>query len=108
MTRTRYDLTHPKGKNNLQIYEDAVAMMKGQKQLSKSALQSDIRPVLDRDNDTFIDNDSPLNWINDAEMQRENYAHFTPHFLTWHRVYIHYFEKAVRSITGKSKFTPPY
>ena len=80
MTRTRYDLTHPKGQKNLQIYAEAVSMMKGQTQLPKSALKSDIRKVLDRYNDTFIDNDSRLNWINDAEMQRENYAHFTPHF----------------------------
>ena len=83
-------------------------MMKGQTRLSKSALQSDIRKVLDKDKDKFVDNDSPFNWINYAETHGENCAHRTPHFLTWHRVYIHYFEKAVRTITGKSKFTLPY
>ena len=41
--------------------------MKGEKQLSRSALQSDIRTVLDKDKDKFFDNDSPFNGIN---MQR--------------------------------------
>ena len=108
MARIRYQLTHPKGQKNLQIYEDAVGMMKGEKQLSRSALQSDIRTVLDKDKDKFIDKDSPFNWTNYSDIHRDNCAHGTPHFLTWHRVYIHYFEKAVRIITGESKFTLPY
>ena len=68
MTQIHYDLMHPKGQKNLQIHEDAVAMMKGQKRLSKSALQSETRQVLDRDDDKFIGNDSPFNWINYAEI----------------------------------------
>ena len=108
MARIRYQLTHPKGLKNLQIYEDAVGMMKGEKPLSKSALQSDIRTVLDKDKDKFIDKDSPFNWVNYSNIHRDNCAHFTPHFLAWHRVYIHYFENAVRTITGESKFTLPY
>ena len=78
MTQTRYDLTHPKAEN-LQIYAEAVSMMKGQTQLPKSALKSDIRKVLDEDKDKFVDNDSPFNWINYSETHGENQhtAHLT-------------------------------
>ena len=55
MARIRYQLTHPKGQKNLQIYEDAVGMMEGEKQLSKITLQSDIREVLEKDKDKFIE-----------------------------------------------------
>ena len=67
MARIRYQLTHPKGLKNLQIHEDAVRIMKSEKQPSKSAFQSEIRTVLDKGNDKFFDNDSLFNWIN---MQR--------------------------------------
>ena len=58
MSRIRYDLTHTKGQKNLQIYEDTVAMMKGEKQLPKSALNSKTRKALDKNKDKFICN----NW----------------------------------------------
>ena len=55
MISLRYQLTHPKGQKNLQIYEDAVGMMEGEKRLSKITLQSDIREVLEKDKDKFIE-----------------------------------------------------
>ena len=108
MSRIRYDLSHPKGQKNLQIYEDAIAMMKGEKQLPKNVLNSDARKYLDKNKDNFIDSDSSYNWQNYASIHEEQCAHFTEHFLPWHRVYINYFEKAVRTITGVPKFTLPY
>ena len=108
MSRIRHDLTHPKGQKNLQTYEDAVAMMKGERQLPKNVLNSDARKYLDKNKDNFIDINSDYNWQNYASIHEEQCAHFTEHFLPWHRVYINYFEKAVRTITGESKFTLPY
>ena len=61
MSRIRHDLTHPKGQKNLQTYEDAVAMMKGEKQLPKSVLNSDARKYLDKNKDNFIDINSDHN-----------------------------------------------
>ena len=55
MIGLRYQLTHPKGEKNLQIYEEADGMMEGEKQLSKITLQSDIRKVLEIDKDKFIE-----------------------------------------------------
>ena len=86
-------------------------MTKGQTRLSNSALQSNTKRALgkdkDKDKDKFINNDSQFNWINYAELHGESCAHCRPHFLAWHRIYIHYFEEALRSITAETTFTLP-
>lgn len=47
-------------------------------------------------------------WIQQANIHANRCQHESWLFLPWHRAYLHYFEEAVRAISGKDDFALPY
>ena len=108
MERIRYSLTHPEGQENLNIYESAVAIMKGDLEIPRNVRNSEAINALDANGDNFVDPNSPFSWQNQANVHSSQCAHRSQHFFPWHRVAIHYLEEAVRATTGETDFTLPY
>ena len=104
----RYDITHVEGQKNLQIYEEAIGIMKGEIDLPEEVLDSGMESVLDADGDGRLDPESPFTLDNQADVHRLYCAHRSEHFLPWHRLYLHYFEEAIRAVTGVEEFALPY
>ena len=104
----RYDISHEEGQRDLKIYEKAIGIMKGDIDLPPAVLDSEMESVLDSDGDGILDRDSPFTLDNQADVHRYYCAHRNQHFLPWHRLYLHYFEEAIRAVTGEEEFALPY
>ena len=104
----RYDITHEEGQKNLQTYEEAIGIMKGEIDLPEEVLDSEMESILDADGDKRLDPESPFTLDNQADVHKFYCAHRSEHFLPWHRLYLHYFEEAIRAVTGKEEFALPY
>ena len=102
MSTVRYSVESPTGKENLEILADAVEIMK---QL----------PATDPHSWAY---QAGLHGTNNDELVGSRFIDSCPHygksdndaahFLPWHRLYLHYFEEAVRSISGRRDFSVPY
>ena len=102
MSTVRYSVESPAGKENLEILADAVEIMK---QLPATdphswAYQAGLHGT---SNDELKDS----RFINTCP-HYQNSPNDAAHFLAWHRLYLHYFEETVRSISGRSDFSVPY
>ena len=104
----RYDITHVEGQKNLQTYEEAIGIMKGEIDLPEEVLESEMESILDADGDKRLDQESPFTLDNQADVHKVYCAHISEHFLPWHRLYLHYFEEAIRAVTGVEEFALPY
>ena len=93
---------------NLQVYEEAIGIMKGEIDLPEEVLDSEMESILDADGDKRLDPESPFTLDNQADVHGKYCAHRSEHFLPWHRLYLHYFEEAIRAVTGVEEFALPY
>jgi hypothetical protein len=51
---------------------------------------------------------NPLSWTFQAEIHRNSCEHDTDYFWPWHRMYIYWFEKIIRKLSGDSSWALPY
>ena len=104
-TFTRYSVNSAEGLKNLIILGKAVELMK----------------ELPADNPHSWEYQAGIHGTQNSSLKGkqfiDNCPHYfdlqaqedTPHFfLIWHRLYLHYFEEAVRAVTGEVGFTLPY
>jgi len=50
----------------------------------------------------------PRSWALQARMHADNCMHNRIHFLSWHRMYLYWFERILRDATGDDQFALPY
>ena len=50
----------------------------------------------------------PTSWAFQAGMHPSNCQHNTIHFLSWHRMYVYFFERILRQAVGDPSFTVPF
>lgn len=88
--RRRLRTGSPAVDNDIAIYEDAVAAMKA------------------------LPNSDPRSWFAQSAIHGTdgvgfNFCHHgTQHFFSWHRAYLHFFERICRELTGEPEFGLPY
>lgn len=117
-TLLRYDLASPKGQEMLVIYADAVRAMEAlgpENPMgwlwhwythfvdSRTTKADEITRI-------FGDTPSPLRTLAEEMWNTcQSHAGQNPnHFLPWHRIYVYYFERICREVTGRADFTLPF
>jgi tyrosinase len=121
-TLTRFDATSREGQAMLKIYADAVGKMMTQAQIPESKpiswlfqwythwVRGDrtkaqelarVYPSASADRDLANEMWATCQ-AHDGNPQRE------PFFLPWHRMYVFYFERIIRTVSGEKTFTLPY
>lgn len=114
----RYNCASTQGLANLQAMETALAIMrkypcdKGYSWYYQGAIHGaadSIAGSIDSLCPSYYGTPSQLQ--NQLKVSWDNCTHYTGadlHFLLWHRIYIWYFEKIVRKLSGKADFALPY
>ena len=114
----RYDLASPKGQEMLVIYADAVRAMQALGPQNPmgwlwSWYTHFVDPTTTKTNEItriFGTSTSSLRTLA-QEMWNTCQSHAgqnANHFLPWHRMYVYYFERICRHVTGRPDFTLPY
>jgi hypothetical protein len=117
-TYVRYDCASPQGLQMLEIYADAVRRMKEMGPdnplswmwqwyshfVTGSTSKADelVRIFGEGDSTTKALADTVWNTCQPHSGQNPN------HFLPWHRMFVFYFERIVRQVSGRADFTLPY
>lgn len=132
----RSDLTTPAGRKMLDLYEQAVALMKKKEindppQPHSWTFQAYIHclprhPLIPEAKDNYLGNGSPAflakvdeiygknptgpaaDWKKAALACWSTCPHESPYFLPWHRWYLHYFEEIIRGVLNNKDFYLPY
>lgn len=114
----RYDLASPQGQEMLAIYADGVRRMEAMGpdnplswmwQWYTHFVDGTTTKAAELDR-VFGTADSPLKALANETWNtcQSHSGQNSNHFLPWHRMFLYYFERIVRQVTGRPDFTLPY
>lgn len=98
--RIRHSVETPAGKQMIELYRRGVEVMKSRQPAEVNSWQYQANM-----------HNFPAEDVKPGEAEPEFWGdceHWTPHFLSWHRMYLFHFEAMVREACGDASFTLPY